>query len=234
MDNRLDQLKQCESTFFAVKKSYLRSSSQSGYLAYRFLRPILKTRYYFFRKFNNPCPWLSPSSVRFLKKYLHKEMNGLEFGSGISTLFTAPKVKHLISIEHNKEWFDKISKRFESEGISNIDYRLILQNDENSHLETPIKMESDLNFNVRRDYFNYYMTVDSIPDNSLDFVLVDGRARPECLYYALPKMKKNGIVILDNSEREHYKIVFEFMNKYPMYTTTNGLTDTSFWFLNND
>ena len=78
------------------------------------------------------------------------------------------------------------------------------------------------------------MTVDSIPDNSLDFVLVDGRARPECLYYALPKMKKNGIVILDNSERDHYKIVFEFMNKYPMYTTTNGLTDTSFWFLNND
>jgi hypothetical protein len=78
------------------------------------------------------------------------------------------------------------------------------------------------------------MTVKSIPDNSLDFVLVDGRARPECLYYALPKMKRKSIVILDNSEREHYKIVFDFMREYPVYTTTNGLTDTTFWFLGED
>jgi hypothetical protein len=39
------------------------------------------------------------------------------------------------------------------------------------------------------------------------------------------------LVILDNSEREHYKIAFEFMKEYPVYTTTNGLTDTTFWFL---
>lgn len=231
MDSRIQQLKECDSTFFTVKKSYLRSPGQNGYLLYRILRPILKVRYYFFRKFNNPCPWLSPSSVRFLRDYLTKEMNGLEFGSGISTLFMAPKVKQLISVEHNKQWYQLISERFKNEGITNVDYRFIAQNDSSQFSEKSFEMTEKLGFEVRRDYVNYYMTVDSIPDNSLDFLLVDGRARPECLYYAFPKMKKNSLIILDNSEREHYKIVFEFMKDYPVYTTTNGLTDTTFWFL---
>ena len=231
MDKRIELLQACDSTFFTIKKNYLRSPGESGYLLYRILRPILKIRYYFFRKFNNPCPWLSVSSVRFLRTYLTKDMVGLEFGSGISTLFTAPKVKQLISVEHNKEWFEMISNRFINEGISNVDYRFIAQNDSNLFSETTFEMADKLGFEVRKDYVNYYMTVDSIPNNSLDFLLVDGRARPECLYYALPKMKKNGLVILDNSEREHYKIAFEFMKEYPVYTTTNGLTDTTFWFL---
>lgn len=231
MDIRIEQLKQCDSTFFTVKKTYLRSPGENGYLIYRILRPILKIRYYFFRKFNNPCPWLSPSSVRFLKNYLTNEMVGLEFGSGISTLFIAPKVKQLISVEHNKEWFEMISIRFKNEGITNVDYRFIAQNDPHLFTDKTFEMTNKLGFEVRIDYVNYYMTVESIPDNSLDFLLVDGRARPECLYYALPKMKKNGLVILDNSEREHYKIAFEFMKEYPVYTTTNGLTETTFWFL---
>ena len=231
MDKRIQQLKECDSTFFTVKKSYLRSPCQSGYILYRILRPILKVRYFFFRKLNNPCPWLSPSSVRFLKNYLTKEMSGLEFGSGISTLFIAPKVNQLISVEHNEQWYQMISDRFKNEGISNVDYRFIAQNDSIQFSAKSFEMTEKLGFEVRKDYVNYFMTVESIPDNSLDFLLVDGRARPECLYYAFPKMKKNGLVILDNSEREHYKIVFEFMKQYPVYTTTNGLTDTTFWFL---
>ena len=234
MDKRIEQLTKCDSTFYTVKKTYLRSPGESGYLIYRIMRPILKIRYYFFRKFNTPCPWLSPSSVRFLKNYLTKDMVGLEFGSGISTLFTASKVKQLISVEHNKEWFEMISNQFKNIGIKNVDYRFIAQNDSNLFSNTTFEMTEKLGFEVRKDYVNYYMTVESIADNTLDFLLVDGRARPECLYYAFPKMKKNGIVILDNSERSHYKIVFEFMKKYPVYTTTNGLTETTFWFLNKD
>lgn len=234
MDKRIEQLAKCDSTFFTVKKTYLRLPGESGYLIYRILRPILKVRYYFFRKFNNPCPWLSPSSVRFLKTYLTKDMVGLEFGSGISTLFTAPKVKQLISVEHNKEWFEMISNRFENDGIKNVDYRFIAQNDSNLFSNTTFEMTEKLGFEVRKDYVNYYMTIESIPNDSLDFLLVDGRARPECLYYALPKMKKNGLVILDNSERAHYKIAFGFMKEFPVYTTTNGLTETTFWFLNEN
>jgi hypothetical protein len=151
MDRRIEQLKKCDSTFFTVKRSYLRSKGESGYLLYRILRPILKVRYSFFRKLNDPCPWLSPSSVRFLKQHLTKEMTGMEFGSGISTLFTAPKVKYLISVEHNKEWFEMISKRFINEGINNVDYRFIAQNDPILFKDVSFEMESNLAFQVRKD-----------------------------------------------------------------------------------
>ena len=68
-----------------------------------------------------------------------------------------------------------------------------------------------------------------MPDESVDFVLVDGRARTECAYYSISKLKKGGLFILDNSERDRYNIVFEFLSEWEMQNTTNGLTDTTFW-----
>lgn len=233
LDKRIESLKKMDSGLFTVRKSYLRSKGEKGYLMYRILRPILKVRYRTFRKLNDPSPWLSPSSIRFLKSYLTKDMTGLEYGSGISTLFTAPKVKRLVSIEHNKEWYGMISERFKKDGINNVDYRFVAKNDSDLYKDKDFQMESEYNYKVRKDYVDYFLAASDLEDESLDFILVDGRARPECLYYALPKLKKNAIVILDNSERDRYKVVFEMMKKYPMYNTTNGLTDTTFWFMND-
>lgn len=233
LDKRIESLKKMDSGLFTVRKSYLRSKGEKGYLMYRILRPILKVRYRTFRKLNDPSPWLSPSSIRFLKSYLTKDMTGLEYGSGISTLFTAPKVKRLVSIEHNKEWYGMISERFKKDGINNVDYRFVAKNDSDLYKDKEFQMESEYNYKVRKDYVDYFLAASDLEDESLDFILVDGRARPECLYYALPKLKKNAIVILDNSERDRYKVVFEIMKKYPMYNTTNGLTDTTFWFMND-
>ena len=47
----------------------------------------------------------------------------------------------------------------------------------------------------------------------------------------LPKIKKDGMLILDNSERKRYSLVFEKMKNKSIYETTNGLTNTTFWFL---
>lgn len=35
-------------------------------------------------------------------------------------------------------------------------------------------------------------------------ILIDGRARPSCFLHAIPKLKVDGYVILDNTERAHY------------------------------
>ncbi len=233
MDNRIELLKQCNKGIFVVKKSYLRSKNESGYLRYRILRPILKIRYAVFRKLNPPCPWLSPTSVRFLRKYLTKEMVGCEFGSGISTLFIAPKVKHLISIEHNQDWYFSISNKLKTLGISNVDYRFIERESKNQD-KINDELFAQFNFQSRTDYNDYSRSIDNLKDESLDFIIIDGRARPECLFYSLCKLKQNAVIILDNSERNRYKIIFEILKHYPCYTTTNGLTDTTFWFKNDN
>lgn len=114
--------------------------------------------------------------------------------------------------------------------ISNVDYKLILQEQEQKPFDKHLLEE--YNFESRKDYWTYYNACTAMPDESLDFILVDGRARPECVCLSLPKLKKNAIIVLDNSERARYDIVFKMLDKFDSYTTTNGLTNTTFWFKN--
>lgn len=53
-----------------------------------------------------------------------------------------------------------------------------------------------------------------------DFILVDGRDRVMCFNYAKKMLKKGGVIMLDNSEREQYRSVFEETEWD--YVTTSG------------
>ncbi len=48
------------------------------------------------------------SEQDFFFSYLNENQNVLEYGSGESTLEIAKKVKTLLSLEHQKEWYDKL------------------------------------------------------------------------------------------------------------------------------
>lgn len=224
-------IKQCDKGIFRVNRMYLKTRGEKGYWLYRFLRPILKVKYAIFRRIHKPAPWLSPTSILFFKKYLKSDMVGAEFGSGSSTLFFAPRISKLYSIEHNKEWYDLISDKLKSSHLNNVDYRFVLQNDKNDFKNESFSLEDNGDYEVRRDYVNYFRALNDIEDRSLDFAIVDGRARTECCFEIAPKIKKGGILILDNSERDRYNPVFKKMSDESIYRTTNGLTNTTFWFL---
>ena len=221
----------CNQGLYRVNRMYLKSRGENGYWLYRIIRPILKIRYAFFRRMNKPAPWLSPTSILFFKKYLEKDMVGAEFGSGSSTLFFAPRILKLYSVEHNEEWYNLINEKLKGLNCSNVDYRFVLQNDESDFVDDAFDLEKKGDFEIRRDYVNYFRALNDIEDHSLDFVIVDGRARTECCHEILPKIKQGGILILDNSERKRYDLVFEQLKDYEMHQTTNGLTNTTFWFI---
>ena len=56
-------------------------------------------------KYGQSIPWFSYPFIDFLTPRLSKELTVFEFGSGNSTSFFAQRVKKVISIEHNKEWY---------------------------------------------------------------------------------------------------------------------------------
>ena len=228
---RQELIAKCDQGLFRVNRMYLKSRGENGYWLYRILRPILKIRYAFFRRMNKPAPWLSPTSILFFKKYLEKDMVGAEFGSGSSTLFFAPRISKLYSVEHNEEWYHLINEKLTGLNCSNVDYRFVVQNDKSDYVDEVFDLEEKRDFEIRRDYVNYFRALNDIRDHSLDFAIVDGRARTECCHEILPKIKKGGILILDNSERKRYELVFEQLKDYEMYETTNGLTNTTFWFI---
>ena len=129
-------------------------------------------------KNRRPIPWFSYPFIDFLTPRLTKDLVLFEFGSGSSTSFFAERVKQVISIEHNKEWFEIVNKTKPNNA------KLILTDSDSID-----------------DYLNYLNNL----KEKVDVVIVDGLHRNECLTYALEKLAENGVIVLDDSERSEYK-----------------------------
>ncbi|MCX7698095.1 MAG: class I SAM-dependent methyltransferase [Candidatus Goldbacteria bacterium] len=171
-------------------------------------------------KLHPDWPWLTKDAVLLLNQLLKNEDIGLEFGSGRSTIWFAKRIKKLISIEHDNNWFEFVKTKLKKENINNVDYYL--------------KSETD-----------YLNILNNIDNNSIDFVLVDGLRRDEVSKLVLPKIKNGGILIIDNInwfipsnsyspsskrnnnfESEIWREVWLAIKNFRKVWTTNGVTDT--------
>jgi predicted O-methyltransferase YrrM len=210
------------------KKLNKEKSFSFSYFKYRFLRPLIKLQWKSYRKKNFPSPWIIPQATEFYKKVLSNEMKGAEFGGGFSTAFIAPRVKSLVTIEHDEEWSKITENMLKERKLDNVDYRVIPE------IKDPDKIKiSELDkfdgFQVKPEFSNYFSALDDEENQSFDFIIVDGRARTECCIKAISKIKDGGMLILDNSERERYLPVFEILKEKESYTATNGLTNFTVW-----
>ncbi len=154
-------------------------------------------------------PWISFTIINFLEKYLKPEMKVFEYGSGGSTLFFAKRVETVVSIEHNKLWFEKVNLYLQELKLKNIDYKLLEpENDSEFHKKNIADSNDYISGNAEsagKNYEKYVKSIDQYPDEYFDVVSVDGRARPSCCKHALPKIKKGGYLIYDNVETIYYE-----------------------------
>lgn len=161
---------------------------------------------------SDKIPWLSFGAIKFLNNIARPEMLVFEYGSGGSTFFWSSKVKHVISIEHERKWYDIIQEELKRDNIKNVEYILA---EAEADLEFSSKdfanpkhyISSDPLFKEKK-FENYAKQIDRFPDQLFDIVIVDGRARPSCILHAVSKVKENGFLIVDNSERNHYSSSF--------------------------
>jgi hypothetical protein len=72
-------------------------------------------------------PWYTYPTIEYLKNLDFSEKRVFEYGSGNSSLWWASRCRHLISIESDREWFEKIKNN--SIDMPNFDYRLIAEKD---------------------------------------------------------------------------------------------------------
>jgi hypothetical protein len=144
---------------------------------------------WYYRARNPEAPWLTPKAVEYLNNALQPEFNGLEYGSGRSTIWFAKRVKKLVSVEHNPDWFRRIQEEMKMKGIDNIEYHHFIKPDSSSSLMDNLKSD-------------YVQATSTIAESSLDFVLVDGVVRPACMIHAIPLLRNGGLLILDDAN--HY------------------------------
>ncbi len=157
---------------------------------------------------NKPSPWITFGAIEYLEGYFktHKEVKVFEYGSGGSTLYWLKKGASCISIEHNSEWFSIINPKIR--GKSHFDYRLVLPSKNSGPERNEWDASNPLFYISSEDkdisYEEYVKQIVPYPDNYFDIILIDGRARPSCLFHSYNKVKPGGIIVLDNAERLYY------------------------------
>jgi predicted O-methyltransferase YrrM len=180
-----------------------------------------------YRRTHATEPWLTPEAVRFLEGWLKPTDRALEFGAGRSTLWFAARVNSLTSVEHNPEWYERVKELIQTRGVQNVML---------------------LNKSIEGSPAEYARVAEQFADESLDFVLVDGRLRDVCANACLPKLKAGGLLVLDNAdvylpsrvvtpnahpgrfESEGWVTFSEMTKTWRCYWTCNGVSATAFFF----
>ncbi len=198
---------------------------------YLYSRTLEKT----YRRKNPGLPWLTQEANSILATFLLPTDVGIEFGSGRSTLWFASQVAHLTSVEHNPEWYVRVSEWLKESHKDNVDY--VLHEKEGEEID-----ETNLPAYVR--------SADSLRDESLDFALVDGIYRDACVLAVLAKIKPGGVLVIDNANLylpcssnapnsipAHQQAASPRWQRFAALTaswrkiwTSNGVSDTAFFF----
>lgn len=140
-----------------------------------------------FERRHPTAPWLCQNAVYFLDAWLRPTDDGFEWGSGRSTVWFARRCARVCSVEHNAKWHAVVAARLAAEGLSGkVVYRLVpCDHDE---VDEP------------QDHA-YAHVIEEYPENSFDWVLVDGNIRLTCLRAATKRVRPGGLLILDNANR---------------------------------
>ena len=156
-------------------------------------------------------PWLTYGAIEFLNSALRTDMRVYEYGVGGSTLFFLDRVSQVFSAEHDVAWANQL--------------KTVISNGKPDSWRVDVVSPTPARLNIKQDPANpeayasgfldfggmcfreYASTIDSYSDQFFDIVLVDGRARPSCVKHAIPKIKRSGLLVLDDAERERYHVI---------------------------
>lgn len=131
-------------------------------------------------------PWIAPAATAYLDKNITRDWKVFEFGCGASTIWLSARAGKVFSLEHDAEWHDATAARLAT-------------------------LPDGAACNLSRVSLNDFAgTISQFPDASFDLVLVDSAEewdgqRLECLKAAASKVKLNGLLVLDDSDRPFYR-----------------------------
>jgi hypothetical protein len=155
-------------------------------------------------------PWITNSAARFLKESLSGKGTVFEWGSGGSTIFYSSRARHVVTVEHDLDWFQKVQSALRSSYLDNVE--LILSEPEilppGERLNPANSGDYVSSDEIYRGFHftKYSKTIANYPFCSFELVSVDGRARPSCIREAIPHIAVSGFLLLDNSDRDHYAV----------------------------
>ena len=137
-------------------------------------------------KQGNPIPWVTYPFIEFIEGRLKNNLEVFEYGSGNSTFWYAKRVKYVTSVEHDRDWYEKIKSNL-PENVSLFYKELVYGG----------------------DYSRFIL----FQNKKFNIVSIDGRDRVNCIIHSINAITEDGIIILDDSERKKYEEGITFLIK---------------------
>lgn len=163
----------------------------------------------------NPLPWITYPAIDFLQRRVNKDMTVFEYGCGSGTLWWSSKVREIVSVEHDKDWYQKI---------------------------LAVKPPNVSIYNIALETDGKYSKKVAEWTNTFDIIIIDGRDRVNCARNSLKALKSDGVIIWDNSDRSEYQEGYDLLLKngfkkiefVGMCPVVNFKTETSIYYRNNN
>lgn len=151
----------------------------------------------FYDESKNINPWWSYSIIKIIEERVRPEMRVFEYGAGNSTLFWGRYVKDVVAIEYDYDWYRNMKQ-------------IIPENVELKYLEL--------------EYGGAYCEAILGEKEEFDIVVIDGRDRVRCAKNAVNKIKEEGVIIWDDTDRDSYREGYEYLKSkgYKMLELLGG------------
>ena len=145
-------------------------------------------------------PWWTYDAINEIEAFLLTRPNArvLEFGSGASTVWLSRRAGFVKSIEHDQDWYNLVSQRVQP--FSNVEIVL----------KKPEVAKPDGKYTSAKGGFeglsfrNYVCEVKNCTE-LYDLIIIDGRARIDCLDVAKLYLVDEGVILFDNTFRKRYR-----------------------------
>jgi hypothetical protein len=131
-----------------------------------------------------PLPWYTYPAISFLIGRIRPDMAIFEYGSGHSTLWWSRRCRQVVSCEHDAQWYERLRGQLPA----NVTYRLLEASAEGPYVRASTEY---------RDAF--------------DIVIIDGAERTRCCRNCTGALKRDGVILWDNSDREEWREGYEFL-----------------------
>ena len=164
-------------------------------------------------------PWLADGAIAYCDQHLTRDHAGLEWGSGKSTAWFGRRLGRLTSIEHDPAWQAIVHARLVAEGLAHVDHRHI-----------PLDHAEDEPSREEYEVTPAYVAVaNDFPDESLDLAIVDGHYRQACIRAVLRKLKRGGLLLVDNTDwmpLEHWGVPRDWP---VVHQSRSARSETTLW-----
>ena len=117
-------------------------------------------------------PWYSYPAIEFLRQLDFKAATIFEYGCGNSTLFWAGRAKRVVSVEHERAWYE--------------------------HMRSVVPANVALMYAPSQA--EYVSAASRFDTERYEVIIIDGQSRLLCAEHALSRLNDSGFVILDNSD----------------------------------